>query len=1516
MGIFSSKKRGHTTTSNFDLNDMGVMPTMKRQVLGNGMILGLEQNAVWLYGKVPTAPVANARDSDRRMEAYQPLFNALSQIADETPRSALKRRSVTKNNYRNIHILRTNVPKTWHADVVAPRDRRTGQDTLNQWLNASLPETTVKESILALGVQLTPSTTSTGFKGALNSVHFTLMEGGTPLADYERDLEKVKRIFDRAGVTSLSGSEVASLDSWWNPGRNPDVVTLDHPDHLHVIRDKRTTRIIKDLEDQGVDCEDWPADLKDSADQEAGQAVVSFGSISDLKLNFTDPVEDYGLANWAIPLLGARALAISIRGQIEPADITGEELRRNKRNYRNDIEERVKQNKMERPEQEEKEELLGRVGSVYANDRGTPTLISASGLVAFDGKVEDWDTVVRSAAELQAMEHRQSKAWAEMMICSMRNSNPNLMDMPIQNIACSGINDVSKIGDKFGILRGFTELDKQPAYYNVEAAYGEEDAAPMSANIGSSGSGKANSINTPVVTDSGWKMLGDLEVGDSVIGRNGEPCTVLSVHDQPLESTEAYRITLDDGQTILADAQHQWVVSDYADRRRPRSAKHLAAQQNRETLTRQIDELKSVASEAGERLLSTRELSELIEEQTSIERWSTSGLYASLRMVDAAAEDSRYAETSAVDAFVSEHEVDIYDVAEFCRASIDAWRTPVVKQQEQIKAWRDAVEVVAEAHEAETVTTGEVIQPLIDARAPFTDLTLKKLLLEIALAAEVPNDGGSPPKPASFEAEPFFKALAAFTPRHRGHPQKHGTIAAAIQVAAEGGRAHPREIARRLIAAGAPDESVKSLAISMGRHAQTAGLMPTREKAWVHNPERSRSRGRHVNLYRADYALGLLAKRLEQIMGDRGIALSTQERVLSTEEMIAEGLIAQNYGTNFAIRVADPIEGVEIDSPEVDPYVLGYWLGDGDSASGVIACDSKNGDQDNLIAHLIEAGYPARQAEWNEVLVTVPGVVTDLRAAGVLGDKHIPTKYLRASYDQRLAVLQGLMDSDGHVDLNGSCELSLSDRGLATDALELIRSLGIKASVSWDQPASYRGEDGELVECRDRHRIHFTTAQPVCRLPRKAARLPEQDEVRPTTQWLYVESIEPVEPEPMRCITVDSVDSTYLIEGFVPTHNTLLMQWEMFQTDLLNYPQIVVDPKAKSDLTPVVEAMPNGRVYSLDELAKYDGIFDAIKFAPNPDVAVEFALATITALNPYGSDRDMAAAEPDLIQALRYGMGKGHRSTLTALKRATQDGKLASHHVEQIEKLSTSSPMFSALVGHTDEGEGLGAYEGTTLIKVGDQELNLPDPGTPASGLIQRVNLALVRNIVFASAMALNKRKGVLRLDEAWVFTSSSPKELERLGRLARSQTIDVQLYTQRISDALDANLQNYLTRGLILHVRDHVEAAAACKVFNLEADEGRIGRIRAAGTLDNDSASPNWNSLKALKDPQSREVIRGSVGLYVDIHGRVVPVEIRVPPRFLKLASTNIDDVTAREDEADERDRIRQTGERVVVPA
>lgn len=1501
MGLLSRTKPAgaNTTTTNFDLNDMGVMPTMKRQVLGNGMVLGLEQNSVWLYGKVPTAPVANARDAQQRLDAYGPLFQTLDQIAAETPRAALKRRSVTKNSYRNIHILRTNVPKTWHADTVAPRDRRQGQDTLNQWLNVSLPETTVKESVLALGVQLVPSTTSTGMKGALDSVVFTLLEGGTPLVDFERDLEKVKRIFDRTGLTALSGSEIASLDSWWNPGRNPDVVTLGHPDHLHVIRDKRTTRAIKKLEEDGVDCEDWPADIKESADQKAGQAVVSFGSISDVKLNFVDPVEDAELANWALPLLNARALAISIRGAVEPAEITREELRRNKRNYKNDITERVKNNKMERQEQEEKVGVLGQVESVYANSRGTPTLISTSGLVAFDGKVDDWDTVVRSAADLQAMEHRQSKAWAEMMICSMRNANPNLMDMPIQNIACSGINDVSRIGDKHGIMRGFTESDKQPAYYDVEAAYAITEDATMAINIGASGSGKSVALTTIVKTPGQSVTMGQLKVGDSVLGRDGNPCTVLSVHDEP--EPEIFKITLSDGQVIYADAQHQWVVSGYIDRQRPRKQKHLAAQQNRKTLTGQINELHTLADKLGGELISLKEITRLVSEQTSIDRWSSSGVYASLRMVDAQPRGQRDEDfTMTVGGFEQQIYATVHDAEALLDAVMAGASARLEEHRSMVDSWRSAVRSASEKFTSETVTVRQATPELVAAGCGKSPSSLKQYLPKVMSEFGVASDGAKPPKAPRYGRDQFFEALASYEPGLHGHPVRYDVIDAAESLRGRlpQEQCHSRQMARWLIEAGV-DMTEKELGQNILRWATANRVPGERAKVSVLHDQRQRTgrAGTPVQLYRGDEAMRLLAKRLEQIQGENGIALSTEERVLSTEEMIAEGLSAPNRGTNFAVRVCDPIAGTHR-SLGLDPYVLGAWLGDGSHSSGEFA------NPDAFILDEIEAagleitrGSMDKDADPDDwYMHYIKGLVPKLREARVFGEKHIPWEYQTAAYDQRLAVLQGLMDSDGHVDLKGNCELSLSDQRLAEDALELIRSMGIKASVSWDRKAGYRDEAGEHVRTKDRHRIHFTTAAPVCRLPRKADRLPRTEDLRETHRWLYVESVEPAPSEPARCITVDSPDSTYLIEGFVPTHNTLLMQWEMFQTNLLGYPQICVDPKGGSNLTPVVEAMPNGRVYSLDELADHDGIFDGVKFSPNPDVAIEFALATITSLNPYGSDRDMAAAEPDLIEALRYGINRGHRSTLTALKRAVKDGKLDEHHVAQIEKLSTSSPMFTALVGHSDEGEGLGEFEGTTLIKVGDQELNLPEPGTPPSGIIQRVNLALVRNIVFASAMALNKRKGVLRLDEAWVFTSNSPRELERLGRLARSQTIDVQLYTQRISDALDANLRNYITRGLILHMRDPVEAKAACAVFDLEPTPERIGRIRAKGTLDNDSASPNWNSLKALKDPVTREVIRGSVGLYVDIHGRVVPVEIRVPERFLKLASTNIDDIQARE--------------------
>src|SRR5699024_6510232 len=530
----------------------------------------------------------------------------------------------------------------------------------------------------------------------------------------------------------------------------------------------------------------------------------------------------------------------------------------------------------------------------------------------------------------------------------------------------------------------------------------------------------------------------------------------------------------------------------------------------------------------------------------------------------------------------------------------------------------------------------------------------------------------------------------------------------------------------------------------------------------------------------------------------------------------------------------------------------------------------------------------------------------DLEATGAVGDKHIPISYATASVQQRFELLRGLMDSDGTIDAHGNCELSLSHQRLAEDALDLIRSLGIKASMTTGA-AGYRDKAGTWVQAKNRHRIRFTTDQQVFWLPRKAHRLPQT--VRGTQQWLYIESIEPAEPEPMRCITVGSPDNTYLIAGYVPTHNTMMMQWEAFQADKLGYPQVIIDPKRDSDLQPIVKSMDNGRVFSLDRLTRENGIFDPMKYSSTIDVGVEMAVSNLSDINPYGDDVEMAQAEPLLQYALRHGAERGHTSTLTALRRAVDDGKLDAKYIERIEMMSMSSPMFQAIVGSDDSTEGLRVHDGTTLIMAGQQELSLPAPVNPPRSNNQRIAVSLVQNIVQGSSMALTGRNGIIRLDEAWVFLSSNPEELAKLGRLARSQGTDVNLYTQRVSDILNAGMRDYVTRGVILHLANPEEARAACDLYGLEASAERMSRIVSRGTLDDDYGSPDWNSLKALRDPHTGRVVRGSVGIDVDIHGRAVPVEIRIPQHFLTLASTRQKDVAARAEQvAQDQQRSQQT--------
>lgn len=251
---------------------------------------------------------------------------------------------------------------------------------------------------------------------------------------------------------------------------------------------------------------------------------------------------------------------------------------------------------------------------------------------------------------------------------------------------------------------------------------------------------------------------------------------------------------------------------------------------------------------------------------------------------------------------------------------------------------------------------------------------------------------------------------------------------------------------------------------------------------------------------------------------------SRTTQVLTTAE-IAD---LREQGVLVRIDNAQALDLPDADLP-VDPYVLGVWLGDGSRNSGEISKpDQRVWDAITARGYQISDWYSGTDATRRSVY----GLVSQLRAAGVLGVKHVPAAYLRASRAQRLALLQGLMDSDGSWNIKRNhAAFENTDERLARAVYELVVSLGWRAS--W-----FEGEaHGFEVTCR-RYRISFrpTAAGAAFRARGEVGRddVPPQNSCQRT-----IKVVEKVPTVPTQCITVAAEDELYLAGSqMVVTHNS------------------------------------------------------------------------------------------------------------------------------------------------------------------------------------------------------------------------------------------------------------------------------------------------------------------------------------------------------------------------------------------
>ncbi len=264
----------------------------------------------------------------------------------------------------------------------------------------------------------------------------------------------------------------------------------------------------------------------------------------------------------------------------------------------------------------------------------------------------------------------------------------------------------------------------------------------------------------------------------------------------------------------------------------------------------------------------------------------------------------------------------------------------------------------------------------------------------------------------------------------------------------------------------------------------------------------------------------------------------TPANVPITTAQIAATLTAGGKA-NHAIRVMPGLSLPEAQLP-LDPYVFGAWLGDGHSAAPRLTTIDQG-----IVDRIRAAGIECEPNGHLLYRLSIPGTYRQkgvgltevLRKLGVLGNKHIPASYLRASDRQRRDLLAGLLDTDGTVSpAGGQVQYTSACQRLAENVLELVASLGYRPTLR-EGRAVLNGRD-----CGRMWTIGFTTTDEVFGLQRKAAVHEERTVGQPArTSRRYVVAAHKVASRPVRCIQVANADGLYLAgRTFITTHNSTI----------------------------------------------------------------------------------------------------------------------------------------------------------------------------------------------------------------------------------------------------------------------------------------------------------------------------------------------------------------------------------------
>lgn len=295
-------------------------------------------------------------------------------------------------------------------------------------------------------------------------------------------------------------------------------------------------------------------------------------------------------------------------------------------------------------------------------------------------------------------------------------------------------------------------------------------------------------------------------------------------------------------------------------------------------------------------------------------------------------------------------------------------------------------------------------------------------------------------------------------------------------------------------------------------------------------------------------------------------------RNISTDE-----LIKLKSNTKRAIGI--PLVSMQDNDKDMDlpmdPWLLGFLLGDGSFRNGRISFSTADVElvskvetklnKKYKVKHLGNYDYTIQFADINEMRISQSEMVktksrnktghivnnnsTSLneyrQIINELGlgetyshNKFIPKIYFNSSFNQRMELIRGLVDSDGTIDKSSVTFTSVSEQ-LALDFQQLIWSIGGIAKITTKEKNRYN-YNNEVKFGKTSYRVStkYVTPWELASLQRKIDKTNLFYQYGPTLK-LNIEKIEKIGSDEVKCILIDDPEHLYITDNYIVTHNTI-----------------------------------------------------------------------------------------------------------------------------------------------------------------------------------------------------------------------------------------------------------------------------------------------------------------------------------------------------------------------------------------